>query len=410
MANPVYVLGGAQTDFARNFGREGLELHQIVGETVDVVLASAEVEPAAIGSIHVGNAFGELFSAQSQLGAMPATGDDRFWGKPATRHEAACASGSVAVLSAMAEIEAGRHDCVLVLGVEQQRNVSGDVAGAHQATAAWVGHDAVGQRYVWAHEFNRLAEEYDRRFGLRYEHIARIAEVNLENARRNPNAQTRKWTFDERSFTEDDTANPVVHGRLRRQDCGQVTDGAAGFLLASAEFAAEHAARVGVPVTELPRIAGWGHRVASLSLEAKLARSADEPYILPHLRGAITDAYARAGISGPSDVDAIETHDCFSINEYMAIDHFGITEPGESWKAVEGGWIELGGRIPVNPSGGLIGSGHPVGATGIRMVVDAAKQVSGNAGDYQVAECRRAATLNVGGSATTVVSFVVEAG
>ena len=107
------------------------------------------------------------------------------------------------------------------------------------------------------------------------------------------------------------------------------------------------------------------------------------------------------------DIDAIETHDCFSITEYMAIDHFGITEPGENWKVIESGDIAFDGRIPINPSGGLIGSGHPVGATGIRMVLDAYKQVTGTAGTYQVKEAKNIATLNIGESATTTVCFVV---
>jgi acetyl-CoA C-acetyltransferase len=91
----------------------------------------------------------------------------------------------------------------------------------------------------------------------------------------------------------------------------------------------------------------------------------------------------------------------------MAIDHFGITAPGESWKAIEAGDIEMGGRIPINPSGGLIGLGHPVGATGVRMALDCYKQTTGQAGDYQVENASNFATLNVGGSATTSVSFVV---
>jgi len=110
------------------------------------------------------------------------------------------------------------------------------------------------------------------------------------------------------------------------------------------------------------------------------------------------------------DLQGIETHDCFSPTEYMAIDHFGITPPGESWRAVETGDIRIDGRIPVNPSGGLIGVGHPVGATGVRMLNDAARQVTGSAGDCQVEGARRFGTLNIGGSATTVVSFVVERG
>ena len=107
------------------------------------------------------------------------------------------------------------------------------------------------------------------------------------------------------------------------------------------------------------------------------------------------------------DLDLVETHDCFTMSEYMAIDHFGITPPGESWKAVESGDLEIGGRIPVNPGGGLLGGGHPVGATGVRMLVDSFKQVTGQAGGYQVPDARRAATLNIGGSTTTTVSFVV---
>jgi acetyl-CoA C-acetyltransferase len=91
----------------------------------------------------------------------------------------------------------------------------------------------------------------------------------------------------------------------------------------------------------------------------------------------------------------------------MAIDHFGITAPGESWKAVEDGTIELGGKMPINPSGGLIGCGHPVGATGVRQVLDAFKQVTGTAGEYQIEGAKKVATLNIGGSGTTSVSFVV---
>jgi acetyl-CoA C-acetyltransferase len=95
------------------------------------------------------------------------------------------------------------------------------------------------------------------------------------------------------------------------------------------------------------------------------------------------------------------------MSEYLAIDHFGLTAPGESWKAIESGLIAKTGKVPVNPSGGLIGGGHPVGATGVRMVLDAARQVSGRAGDMQIEGARRFGTLNIGGSTTTTVSFVV---
>jgi acetyl-CoA C-acetyltransferase len=125
------------------------------------------------------------------------------------------------------------------------------------------------------------------------------------------------------------------------------------------------------------------------------------------VRGAVTDAFKRAGIAGVEQLSGIETHDCFTSTEYMAIDHFGITRPGESWRAIEEGDIEIGGRIPVNASGGLIGAGHPVGATGVRMALDCFKQTTATAGDYQVEGAKTFATLNIGGSATTTVSLII---
>jgi len=122
----------------------------------------------------------------------------------------------------------------------------------------------------------------------------------------------------------------------------------------------------------------------------------------------VQDAFARAGVD-VDGIDGLETHDCFTPSEYLAIDHVGITGPGESWKAIENGDLEIGGRLPVNPSGGLIGGGHPVGATGVRMLVDASRQVTGRAGEFQVEGARTFATLNIGGSTTTTVSFVVGA-
>jgi len=395
----VWIAGSYQSDYARNYAREGLDISDMVAEAVTGTLESAAVAPEAVEAIHVGNAFGQLFTGQGQLGAMPATMEPALWGKPAARHEAACASGSIAVLSAMADIEAGRYDCVLVIGVEQERNVPGTQAPQHMAAAAWIGHEGQNATFMWPYMFSQLADEYDRRYGLDTRHLHAIAELNMRNAKANPLAQTRGWTFGPGSFADDDTDNPVVEGRLRRTDCGQVTDGTAGVLLVSGRFQASSKPRA--------RIAGWGHRTAGLSLQAKFDRSQGQPYVFPHVRHVVTDAFRRAGLHNVTALDGIETHDCFSMSEYMAIDHFGITGPGESWKAVENGDLERDGAIPVNPSGGLIGVGHPVGATGVRMLHDAARQVTGQAADTQVDNARTFATLNIGGSLTTTVSFVV---
>jgi acetyl-CoA C-acetyltransferase len=397
------ILGGYQSDFARNLAREGRGMADLVEEVASHTLARARVAPEQIESVHVGNAFGQLYTGQGHLGAMPATVVPGLWGTPSMRHEAACASGSIATLSAMAEIEAGRYDCVLVLGVEQEKTMPGAQAARVQAAAAFVGVETDVEGAIWPAMFEQVAAEYERRFGLDEAHLRALGELNLGNARSNPNAQTRGWKLGPESFAANDEANPVVAGRLRRNDCCQLTDGGAGIVLASQRWLREHG-REG----EGSRITGWGHQTVGLPIAPKLERSRGQDFVMPHVRKAITDAWARAGIAGAEDLDLIETHDCMTPSEYMAIDHFGITKPGKSWQAIEGGELARGGRIPMNPSGGLIGGGHPVGATGIRMLVDAASQVCGEAGEMQVEGARRAATLNIGGSTATTVSFIVE--
>lgn len=399
-----WVVGGYQTDFARNTAREGVSFEELFAESVHGALEDAGVAVADIGVVHVGNAFGQLFTGQGQLGAMPASVEPGLWEVPAVRHEAACASGSMALIAAMAEIEAGRYDVALVVGAEIERTVGGELGAQHLGAAAWVGHEGQDARFMWPYMFDRLTDEYDRRYGLDDSYVHAIAEINMRNAKLNPNAQTRSWTFTDASFSDDDEANPRVEGRVRRTDCSQLTDGAAGVVVVGERYLAAHP---GIARRPKAQILGWGHRTVGLSLQQKLDRSADDEYVLPHVRRTITDAFARAGIADVEQVDVIETHDCFSMSEYAAIDHFGITAPGESWKAVDAGDICRGGRIPVNPGGGLIGGGHPVGATGVRMVLDAYKQVTGQAGEYQVDGAGTVATLNIGGSTTTCASFVI---
>ncbi|WP_334191655.1 acetyl-CoA acetyltransferase [Pararhodobacter sp.] len=399
----TYILGSSQSDFARVWSREGLDLSDMIRESVLDALEDAQVSPAQIGSIHVGNAFGELQRQQAHLGSMVAQVVPELWGVPAMRHEGACASASLAVLAAMAEIEAGRYECILVVGAEELKNTKGDVASVNQNAAGWQGHEEIDCRFLWPAVFGLAAQEYEARYGLDRRHLNRIAELNYANARKNPLAQTRGWDFNALSFTDDDNANPMIEPGTRRQDCGQITDGAASLVLASPAFAAEWSRRTG---RQAARIAGWGHHNAGLRFRDKLARQGG--YVFPHVRQTIEDAWRRAGIGGIEAINGVETHDCFTTTEYIAIDHLGLTAPGQSWQAIEDGSIEAGGRCPVNLSGGLIGCGHPVGATGTRMLRDAARQVTGQAGDVQIEGARRIQTLNIGGSFGTVVSFVVE--
>ena len=402
MSGNVWILGGYQSDFARNFSREGLDFADLTREVADLTLAAAMVDPADIEVVHVANAFGELFARQAHLGAMPATVCDGLWDTPASRHEAACASGSVAALAAMADLRAGNYRTALVVGVELEKTVPGNVAAEHLGTAAWTGHEGQEATFLWPSMFAEVADAYDHRFGLDDAHLRAIAAINLANARRNPNAQTREWRVpDLATVGADDAVNPPVEGRIRRFDCSQMTDGGAGVVLVSDDFLAEHPG-----VRPIGLIEGWGHRTVGLGLRQKLDRDTANPYVLPHVRNAVQDAFSRAR-TGLEHIDGFEVHDCFTPSEYLAIDHIGLTGPGQSWQAIESGDIEFGGTFPINPSGGLIGGGHPVGATGIRMMLDAAKQVSGLAGDYQIDGAHRFGTLNIGGSTATTVSFVI---
>ena len=403
----VYILGGWQSDFSANWARQGMDFAGAFSQVVGEGLASVDLEPKDIDSGHVGNFVGELFAGQGLLGGFFGLVHPDFDGLPTARHEAACASGSVAILAASAEIEAGRYELSCVVGLEMMRNVPGQKAAENLGSAAWAGYEFQDATFLWPRAFSDLGEEYERRWGLNYDHLAQIAEINFANGKRNPNAQTRDWAFNDKSFTQDDQANPVVEGMIRKNDCGQVTDGAAVVFLASAKRAAEYAAQRGIPLESLPQIKGWGHRSAPISYDRKLRNSEGQPYVFPQVKRAIDDARARAGVSDLAQLDAVETHDCFTTTEYMAIEHLGLTEPGKAWQAIEDGSIAMGGRLPINPSGGLIGCGHPVGATGVRMTLDAFKQVTGTADAYQVEGAKTVQTLNIGGSTTTTVSLVV---
>src|ERR1700712_5706149 len=399
----VWILGGYQSDFSRNLSREGLDFADLTAEVVDSTLQAAKIDASDVGVVHVGNAFGEMFAAQGHLGAMPATVVDGLWDTPASRHEAACASGSIAVLAAIADLRSGAYETALVVGVELEKTVPGDIAAQHLGAAAWTGHEGQGATFMWPFMFAEVADEYARRYGIDDAHLRAIATLNFANARRNPNAQTRGWAVPDLTAGDslDDELNPIVEGRIRRFDCSQMTDGGSGVVLVSDDYL-----RDPPDARPMARIEGWGHRTVGLGMRQKLDRSADDPYVMPHVRGAVMDAFGRARVS-LDGLDGIEVHDCFTPSEYLAIDHIGLTDPGESWKAVENGEIEIGGRLPINPSGGLIGGGHPVGASGVRMLFAAAKQVSGAAGAYQVEGARTFGTANFGGSTATTVSFVV---
>ena len=370
-------------------------------------LEATKIEPREVETAHVGNFAAELYAKQGHIGAFFVEIDPTFSGLPTSRHEAACASGSIALIAASAEIEAARYDLACVVGVEQMKTVDSTTGGDYLGTAAWYEREAKGIEFPFPKLFGRLGDEYDKRYGLKDEHLAHISAVNYSNAKRNPNAQTRNWFMSESHAQHESKFNMVIGGRIKVSDCSQVTDGSVAIFLASEKFASAWAKRNGKQLADIPRILGWGHHTAPLEFDTKVAESRDNAYVLPHTRQAILDAFKRAEIGSVAELSGIETHDCFTTSEYMAIDHFGITKPGESWKAVEEGVIELGGKLPINPSGGLIGAGHPVGATGVRQMLDCHRQITHSAGDYQVENAKKFAMLNIGGSGTTSCVFIV---
>lgn len=410
----VYILGGAQTDFERNWKKEGKNMIALLKEAVADGLNDAGITFDDVKELNkenrvacfVGNFIAERYVDQGHLGGFLTEVDDAFYGVPSARYEAACASGSVAIDAAQTKIAAGEYDVAIVVGWELMKTVDSKVGGDFLGRAAYYEKEGKGVDFPFPKLFGRLADETLKKYPSldekRYmDALARISTINYENAKRNPLAQTRKWfmSFDQASRRGTDT-NLFVGGKLAVSDCSQVTDGAAVVVLCSERFLKERG------IQEKPVIKGYGHRTAPMLFEKKMADNEGLAYTLPWTRQAVMDAYRRSGLT-VSDIDCFETHDCFTSSEYAAISAFGITEPGKEYEAVESGLIAFDGKKPINPSGGLIGCGHPVGATGVRMLLDCYKQVTGQAGAYQVKGARNAMMLNIGGSATTNYVFVV---
>lgn len=409
----VYILGGAQTDFERNWTKEGKNMIALLKEVIadgfidsgfsfdELISLNKQNRVAAF----VGNFIAEQYISQGHLGAFLTEVSPAFYGVPSARYEAACASGSVALDAAITKIKSGEYDVCVVVGWEIMKSVDSKIGGDILGRAAYYEKEGRGVDLPFPKLFGRLADATIKKYNLdqdRYMNaLARISVNNYENAKRNPLAQTRKWFMDmEEATHRGSESNPFVGGLLGVSDCSQVTDGAAVVILCSETYVKEKG------IVNKPIVKGYGHRTAPLLFDKKIAENVNSDYVLPWTRQTCLDAYARAGLSVDS-IDVFETHDCFSSSEYAAISAFGITEPGKEYEAVESGVISLRGAKPINPSGGLIGCGHPVGASGTRMFLDLYKQVIGKAGAYQIEGAKNGMMLNIGGSATTNYVFIL---
>lgn len=410
----VVIIGGAQTDFERNWKKEGKNMIAILKEVVSDALSDSNLTFDEIKTLNsqnrvacfIGNFIAEKYVDQGHLGAFLTEVNEAFYGVPSARYEAACASGSVAIDAAQTKIQAGEYDVAIVVGWELMKTVDSKTGGDYLGRAAYYSKEGKGIDFPFPKLFGRLADEtlakYPDLNESRYmDSLAQISVINYENAKRNPLSQTRKWFMNfEQASSRGTSTNPFVGGKLAISDCSQVTDGAAAIILCSENYANKKG------INNRIIIKGYGHRTAPLLFDKKIADNKDSAYVLPWTRQAVVDAYKRADMS-VDNIDFFETHDCFTSSEYAAISAFGITEPGKEYEAVENGVIAFGGRKPINPSGGLIGCGHPVGASGVRMMLDLYKQVKGTAGEYQVTNAHNGMMLNIGGSATTNYVFIV---
>jgi len=369
-------------------------------------LENAKLDANDIEVGHVANFEGSLYTAQSHMGGFFGHTDPALSYLPASRHEAACASGSMAILAAMADLESGRYDIACVVGLEMMRTDLNAQTDRLQG-AAWVGKEWQSANYVWPRAFSDMIDAYQTRYGIDKQHLAAISEKNFANAKANPNAQSRNWSFEPDAFNATDDSNPIVEGNIRRLDCGQVSDGAAVVFLANQTKAQEYANKHGIALESIPQIKGWGHINAPMAFDEKLKLGRNTPYLLPHVNTLFQQTLKRAGLDGIESISGLEVHDCFNITEYMILDHIGLKPAGDIWQLIEQGHFDKSGALPVNTSGGLIGLGHPVGASGIRMALDCYKQACGQAGDTQIDGAQNMMTFNLGGSTTTCASLVI---
>lgn len=410
----VYILGGAQTDFERNWTKEGKSFIAMLKEVVSDGFEDANFSFDILKSLNkknrvaafIGNFIAEKYIGQGHLGAFLTEVNTAFYGVPSSRYEAACASSSVALDAAISKIKAGDYDVCIVVGWEIMKSVDSKIGGDILGFASYYEKEALGVDMPFPSLFGRLAEVTIEKYNLNKDrylcNLAKISSKNYTNAKLNSLAQTRKWFMNyNEALCRGTNSNPFVGASLLAvSDCSQITDGAVIVILCSEKYIKENTVEV------KPIVKGFGHRVAPMLFEKKIQNNVNSKYLLPWTHQACMDAYNRANLS-VNDIDVFETHDCFTSSEYIAISALGITEPGNEFEAIESGLININGTKPINPSGGLIGCGHPVGASGTRMFLDLYKQVTNKAGDYQIKGAKNGMMLNIGGTATTNYSFIV---
>ena len=379
------IVGWAHTKFGR---LEGEDLESLIAGAASGAIRDAGIPPADIDAIYVGTFGG--FGKQA-FPASFALVDEALRFRPATRVENACATGSAAIRAGLADIAAGNSRFVLVVGAETMSAVPGAEVGDILLGASYRKEEGDTEG-GFAGIFGRIAQLYFQRYGDRSETLARIAAKNHRNGVENPYAQLRKdLGFDFCNTVSE--KNPLVAGPLRRTECSPVSDGAAALVLTDTETA-----------LRMPKAV---HIRAMVQANDFLPMSRRDIVAFEGCAEAWRRAHAAAG-TGLDDLDLVETHDCFTIAELIEYEAMGLVPAGEGHRAIDEGWTEKGGRLPVNPSGGLKAKGHPVGATGVSMHVLASLQLMGGAEGMQVKDAALAGIFNMGGAAVANYVSILE--
>ncbi len=403
----VYILGSGRTDFKRNLKKEGKTIRHLITEAGKRAIDDANIDPAQIQAGAVGNFNAGQFTKQLQLGAFIPEIDPKLRGIPTMHTEAACASGALSVLLGAQWVMGGFYDAVLVIGAEQQKTMSSldgsDVLGA---AADYHNEKPEYGDFMFPKLFGRIAQIYIDKYGASEADLAQVAWKNYAHAKLNPLAQMRDADVTIDYASQVSEKNPSVAPPLKVTDCSQITDGAASVVLVSRKFLE----RLGRDPKQTARLLGFGHSTDYLPLNKK-----DAP-TFSIARKAAEKAFGMANLK-PRDMQGAEVHDCFSITEIVAYEILGLAEPGKGAELAKSGVTTLPQvrnqksgtlpfEIPVNTGGGLIGDGHPVGATGVRQVVEAYQHLSGQAGARQIENAKRFLTFNMGGSLTTSVAMI----
>jgi len=381
------IVGWAHSKFGRLVD-DDLE-SMIVRVALDAI-TDAGVTPDEIDAIFVG-LFNNGFSKQDFPSSLVLQADPRFRFKPSTRVENACATGTAAIHGGLNYLAAGKGRLVLVVGAEKMTDTPGPQVGENLLAASYV-KEGTGGANSFVGVFGQITQGYFDRYGDQSAALARIAAKNHSNGVENPYAQLRKdLGFDFCNTVS--LGNPYVAAPLRRTDCSPVSDGAVALVLADS--------RTAPSMSKAVRFRAAAHVNDFLPIGGRdMTRFEGAEH-------AWTKARQEASVS-LADLDLVETHDCFTIAELIEYEAMGLTPHGQGHVAIDEGWVEKDGKLPVNPSGGLKAKGHPIGATGVSMHVLAAMQLTGTAGGMQIPGAALAGIFSMGGAAVANYVSILE--